>query len=78
MEMTMEINRLAVETGIWPLYEVEDGVLRVTMEIKERRHVREYLRPQKRFSHLDERTMDNIDRMIEESPLPAFSCKINP
>ena len=77
-EMTMEISRLAVETGIWPLYEVEDGVLRVTREIKERRHVREYLRPQKRFSHLDERTMEDIDRMIEKSPLPAFLCKTNP
>ncbi len=74
-ELTMEMGRLAVETGIWPLYEVENGELRITREIKGRRHVREYLKPQKRFSQLDERTMEQIDRMIEESPLPVFSCK---
>ena len=77
-EMTMEISRLAVETGIWPLYEVEDGVLRVTREIKNRKHVREYLTLQKRFSHLDEKAMEQIDRMIEENPLPAFPCKMSP
>jgi len=69
-EMTMEISRLAVETGIWPLFEVERGVLRVTKEITERKHVREYLKPQKRFSHLDEEAMDKIDQMIAANPSP--------
>ena len=71
-EMTIEISRLAVETGIWPLYEVESSVFRFTTKIRERKHVREYLLPQKRFSHLDDKALDEIDRMIEESPTPLF------
>jgi pyruvate ferredoxin oxidoreductase beta subunit len=71
-EMTMEISRLAVETGIWPLYEVERSVFRFTTTIKERKHVREYLTPQKRFSHLDDKTLDEIDRIIEQNPTPIF------
>lgn len=71
-EMTMEISRLAVETGIWPLYEVEGGRLRVTVEIKERKHVRDYLKPQKRFSHMTDETLDEMDRMIQANPLPGL------
>jgi pyruvate ferredoxin oxidoreductase beta subunit len=71
-EMTMEISRLAVETGIWPLFEVEHGVMRITTEIKDRRHVKEYLRPQKRFSHLDDETLDEIDRLVEANPVPQI------
>lgn len=64
--MTLEISRLAVETGIWPLYEIEGGALRITTDIKHRKHVREYMRPQKRFSHLDDETINQIDRFIAE------------
>jgi pyruvate ferredoxin oxidoreductase beta subunit len=71
-ELTMEISRLAVETGIWPLYEVQHGRLRMTVKIKERKHVREYLKRQKRFSHLDDKIIDEIDRMVEENPMPTF------
>ena len=30
----MEINKLAVDTCLWPLYEVEDGVYRITYKPK--------------------------------------------
>ena len=49
---SIEIARLAVETCYWPLYEVEDGVYRVTQKPKEKRPVSEWLFAQGRFAHL--------------------------
>ena len=49
---TIEIARLAVETGLWMMYEVEDGELTSVMKAPKRRPVEEYLRLQKRFAHL--------------------------
>ncbi|NPV09386.1 MAG: pyruvate ferredoxin oxidoreductase [Anaerolineae bacterium] len=49
---TIEMQRLAVDTCMWPLYEVEDGEWRVTYKPKEKLPVTEYLKPQGRFRHL--------------------------
>ena len=35
-EITIKMGRLAVETGIFPLYEVENGKYRLTMEVPEK------------------------------------------
>jgi hypothetical protein len=49
---TVEIAKLAVQTGLMPLYEAyPDQPLRVR-KIPKRRPVTDYLRPQKRFRHL--------------------------
>lgn len=44
---TIEIGRLAVETGSWILYEIENGEFEVTYRPEERKPVKEYLSPQK-------------------------------
>ena len=49
---TIEIAKLAVQTGFWPLYEVEDGVWRQTVKVINRKPVEEFLKPQGRFKHL--------------------------
>lgn len=51
---TTELARIAVETGFWPLFEVEDGVWRMTTpaKVKELKPVVEFLKPQGRFKHL--------------------------
>lgn len=49
---TIKLGRLAVETGIFPLYEVERGKYRITYEVPKRRPVEDYLRLQGRFRHL--------------------------
>jgi len=51
---TIELARKAVETGMWILYEIEDGRLRITRraEKKDRPPVEEYLKLQGRFKHL--------------------------
>ena len=51
-EKLMEITRLAVETCVWPLYEVVDGKYILSYEPKRKLPVEEYLRPQGRFAHM--------------------------
>ncbi len=65
-EKTIEIGRLAVDTGMWILYEAEDGNIRITYKPNRRKHVREYLKTQKRFKHLSEVEIEKIDRDIEK------------
>jgi pyruvate ferredoxin oxidoreductase beta subunit len=48
----MEINRLAVETCFWPLYEVENGKYTVNYIPKNKLPVRDFLKTQGRFKHL--------------------------
>ncbi len=49
---TLEITQLAVDTCYWPLYEVENGVWRLTYKPKEKLPVEEWLKRQGRFRHL--------------------------
>ncbi|MBI5188746.1 MAG: pyruvate ferredoxin oxidoreductase [Nitrospirae bacterium] len=46
------LSRLAVQTCYWPLYEVEDGVTRITFKPKEKKPIVDFLKPQGRFKHL--------------------------
>ncbi len=46
------LSRLAVETCYWPLYEIEDGVTRVTVKPKEKKPLVDFLKPQGRFKHM--------------------------
>jgi pyruvate ferredoxin oxidoreductase beta subunit len=49
---TIEIAKLGVQTGYWPMFEVEDGVWRQTVKVKERKPIEEFLKTQGRFKHL--------------------------
>jgi pyruvate ferredoxin oxidoreductase beta subunit len=50
--LTVEMARLAVQTWLFPLVEIENGVVTKVKRPKERKPVEEYLRPQRRFAHL--------------------------
>lgn len=63
-EIGIELGRLAVETGVFPLYEVENGDWRMTKTVKELKPVREYLKPQGRFRHLGDEVVERIQAMI--------------
>ena len=59
MEKTVEMGRLAVETGVWALYECKNDVVtfngksRLILENKIKRvPIEEWMRPQGRFKHL--------------------------
>lgn len=51
-DMLMQINKLAVETCYWPLYEVIDGRYVINYKPKNKLPIEEFLRPQKRFKHM--------------------------
>jgi pyruvate/2-oxoacid:ferredoxin oxidoreductase beta subunit len=50
---TIDIARMAVETGMWTLYEVVEGEPRVTYQPKEMLPVSDYLMMQGRFRHME-------------------------
>ena len=51
-EDLMQINKLAVETCYWPLYEVVEGVYHITYKPAKKLPIEEFLRPQRRFKHM--------------------------
>ena len=51
-ENLMQINKLAVETCYWPLYEIVDGVYHVNYKPAKKLPIEEFLKPQKRFKHM--------------------------
>lgn len=55
----IEMCRLAVDTCIWPLYEVVNGEWKLTYKPKQKRPVADFLKAQGRFRHL-------TDEMIQE------------
>lgn len=61
-DVTVEVARLAVETGLFPLLEMEFGVITNVMHLKEAKPVRDYLSMQGRFNHL---FVEKINEEIE-------------
>ncbi len=51
-EDLMTINKLAVETCYWPLYEIENGKYKINYKPAKKLPVEEFLKPQRRFKHL--------------------------
>jgi len=64
--LSIEVARLAVETGVFPLFEVIDGKWRINQPKKELKPVEEYLKLQGRFRHLDEETINFIQKRVNE------------
>jgi pyruvate ferredoxin oxidoreductase beta subunit len=69
----LELGNLAVSTGIWPLYEVEKGELKLygkTREIAEGRFKRlpvaDYLLKQGRFAHFTEEDLAYFQSQVDE------------
>ncbi len=60
------IGRLAVETGVFPLYEVVNGAYRITHRVPELKPVEAYLRPQGRFRHLTPDLLEQIQKYVRE------------
>lgn len=62
-ELTIKIARLAVQTKVWPLYEVENGKYNITIR-PDGMPVRDYLSLQGRFRHLKEEDIEIIQGNI--------------
>ena len=84
-EKTIEIAKMAVESNVFPLYEIVDGRYVVNRKPGRPRPVAEYLKVQGRFGHLHPagveamqqevdanwRRLLALERMTAETPLPA-------
>lgn len=68
-DITIELGRLAVETGVFPLYEVINGKYRLSLDIPELKPVAAYLKQQGRFKHLTEDVIARIQTRVEEDYL---------
>jgi pyruvate/2-oxoacid:ferredoxin oxidoreductase beta subunit len=60
----VKVARAAVQCGIFPLYEVEDG-LRYTLREREGRPVAEYAALQSRFRHLDGEGLATLQSRVD-------------
>ncbi len=63
---TVKIGRLAVETGVFPLYEIEKGEFKITYKPSQKKPLIEYLKPQKRYRHLTEDDIKMLQKAIDE------------
>ncbi|MFQ6078756.1 MAG: pyruvate synthase subunit PorB [Thermodesulfobacteriota bacterium] len=63
-DLSIRLGRLAVETGIFPLYEVIDGKYKLSIELSELRPVEEYFRLQGRFRHLTKDMIETIQERV--------------
>jgi pyruvate/2-oxoacid:ferredoxin oxidoreductase beta subunit len=66
-EMTIQIGVLAYQTGVFPMYEVENGVYRMTKKPAKRKPVNEYLHVQGRFRHLTDEDTAKIQKSVDRN-----------
>ena len=64
--LAIKYGRLAVVTGVFPLYEVIDGKYSLTMDIPRRRPVIDYLKGQGRFRHLSDENIETIQKRVDK------------
>jgi pyruvate ferredoxin oxidoreductase beta subunit len=71
---TVNIGKLAVETGMWVLFEIENGRVTINKEpgrkdakgVIQSVPVSEYLKPQGRFKHVTDKEIEKIQKRVDE------------
>ena len=63
---TIEVARLGVSTGLWPLYEIEGGKFKLSHKPRKLKPVSAYIGLQQRFSHVTEEEVEGLQRETEE------------
>ena len=66
-EDTVDLGVMALDTCVWPMYEVVDGVYKLNYKPKEKKPVVEYLKTQARFSHIMKPENKSIVDAIQQS-----------
>jgi pyruvate ferredoxin oxidoreductase alpha subunit len=64
-EKMIQVSRLGVTTGIFTLYEIEDGKLKITVKPEKFKPVADYLKLQGRFSHLTDADIEKIQKDVD-------------
>jgi pyruvate ferredoxin oxidoreductase beta subunit len=65
-ENSIKLGRLAAETGVFPLYEVERGRYHLTIDFPELRPLKEYTKLQGRFRHLSDDKLQEIEKRVHQ------------
>jgi len=72
-EKTVEMGRLAVQTGIWALFEIDHGRFRLSapsatlIDKEKRKPIEDYLQKQGRFEHLTKEDTAMIQKWIDQT-----------
>jgi len=67
-QLTVKLARLAVQSGIFPLIEIENGTKwRLTKKIAKPKPIIEYLKLQGRFRHLKEKDTNEIQKIVDQT-----------
>lgn len=77
---SVKVAKEMVLSGLWPLYEVADGNLKLSLKPKELKPVKDVLRSQGRFRHITDDEVDEIQgwvdmnwaRLLEKDGGPVF------
>ena len=65
-KFSVRLSRMAVQSRVFPLLEVEDGIHWKVQQPKETIPVRDYIKAQGRFSHLKDADIKAIENQVDE------------
>jgi pyruvate/2-oxoacid:ferredoxin oxidoreductase beta subunit len=65
-ELSVKLARMAVESRVFPLLEVEDGVRWTVQQPQQGISVRDYIKMQGRFAHLSEAEIEAMEKSVHE------------
>jgi len=65
-DLTIRIGRLAVKTGIFPLYEIENDVYKMNIDFPNLKPITDYMKLQGRFKHLPAKIIEQIQEKVTE------------
>src|SRR5512143_421434 len=65
-ELSIRLGRLAAETGVFPLYEIEHGKYKLNIDFPQLRPLKEYTRLQGRFRHLTDEILGEIEKRVHK------------
>ena len=65
-ELSIKLGRLAAETGVFPIYEIEHGKYRLNIDFPQLRPLKEYTRLQGRFRHLTDEILQQIEKRLHQ------------
>jgi len=61
-DQSIKLGRLAVETGAFPLYEIENGKYHLSIDFPKLRPLKDYTKLQGRFRHLTDEVIEEIGK----------------
>ena len=64
---SVKVAKEMVLSGLWPMYEVAEGTLKLSLKPKELKPVKDVLRSQGRFRHITDDEVDEIQGWVDEN-----------